>query len=72
MTNKEAEQIMRCNSLIIFAENYLRIKDKDGNERKLDDTSMEMLKLFEEAQKQGRTLKRVWMRKKYKWMMVKD
>ena len=64
--------VMRSLSLTYFAENYLRFKDKDGNEHKLDDAAMEMLKMIEEAQKQGCSLRRVWMRTKYKWVMVKD
>ena len=64
--------VMHSLSLTYFAENYLRFKDKDGNEHKLDDSAMEMLKMIEEAQKQGCSLRRVWMRTKYKWMMVKD
>lgn len=59
-------------SLTSFAENYLRFKDKDGNEYKLNNTAMKMLKMIEKAQKKGCSLKQVWMRTKYKWMMVKD
>jgi hypothetical protein len=63
---------IRCQSLTYFAENYLPIKDKDSNERKLNDASMEMLKMIEEAHKKECSLKLMWMRNKYVWMMVKD
>ena len=69
--NSIKADVIRCQSLTYFADNYLRIKDKDGNERKLYDASMEMLKMIEEAQKQGGHLRRVWMRTGYKWMIVK-
>ena len=70
--SKEQIELENCNSLSYFAEHYLLIKNSDGTERKPNDSEIEMLKLIEQAQKEGGSLKLIQLRNKTKWIIVKD
>jgi hypothetical protein len=62
-------QLSKCkSSLRYFFENYLKINNESIP---LRDTDIDYFNMIEVAQNNNAELKRVWMRTKYKWVLIK-
>ena len=60
-------ELQKCKgSLKYFFENYFKINNETSR-----DTDNDYFNMIEVAQKNNAELKRLWMRNKYKWVLIK-
>ncbi len=54
-----------------YVKKYVLIKDDKGNAQSVDNATIEFIRLVDQARKEGGTIRQVWMRTRYQWIIIK-